>query len=74
MYVDRMPAGARVFALTGEKDDNTLPRFAQDYVAQAARRGIAASFALVPDAGHGMGAIKKQPQLLDAVRAAIADR
>ncbi|MEK9672302.1 MAG: hypothetical protein VW268_07335 [Rhodospirillaceae bacterium] len=70
MYIDRIPTRARVYALTGEKDRNTLPRCAEAYVAGAVKRGIAATFILAPGAGHGMRGLKKQPHLLDAVRAA----
>lgn len=51
-WVDDVPVTARIVALTGSRDATTPPALAQDYVAALRRRGIDASFVLVPDAGH----------------------
>jgi pimeloyl-ACP methyl ester carboxylesterase len=49
---DRVPAGARVAALTGRNDVNTRPAFGAGYTARLAARGVAARFAEVPGAEH----------------------
>lgn len=51
-WVDETPSTARIIALTGSRDTTTPPALAQDYVAALRRRGVDASFVLVPEAGH----------------------
>ena len=51
-FVEAVPAGTAVIALTGSKDRNTRPVLGRDYAAALAARGLAAEFAEVPDAGH----------------------
>ena len=51
-FIDTVPPGTEVIAVTGSKDRNTKPVLARDYAAALAARGIAAEFAEVPDAGH----------------------
>jgi len=50
--IGRVPAGTKVVAFTGARDDNTRPALASDYVGQLARRGLPARFVEVPGAGH----------------------
>jgi pimeloyl-ACP methyl ester carboxylesterase len=45
--------GARFAVVVGDKDNNTLPKFSEAYVAALKARGIAVSYTLVPGAGHG---------------------
>jgi len=48
-----VPRGVRIAAVVGDKDQNTLPRFSEAYVAAAKARGIDASLTIVPGAAHG---------------------
>jgi pimeloyl-ACP methyl ester carboxylesterase len=69
--VSRVPATARVVALTGTGDAVTAPEFARAYVAALQQRGIDARFREVPGAGHndvldGMWA-HGFPEALDAL-------
>lgn len=70
-YLTNVPKSAQIFALTGERDSNTDPRFAKEYVAKAKELGLNASFTLIPGAGHNFNSIKKQPEVFDALRRAI---
>ena len=53
-FADRVPATARVIAITGARDTNTDSRFGRNYVQSLTRRGVAAEFQEVPEAGHDM--------------------
>jgi pimeloyl-ACP methyl ester carboxylesterase len=50
--VPRIPRNSTVIALTGERDDNTLPDLAVKYAEALTARGIKASFRAVPGASH----------------------
>jgi pimeloyl-ACP methyl ester carboxylesterase len=51
-YVGKIGRGTRVIAVTGTRDDNTFPKLAQDYIAAARARGLAATFVPVNGASH----------------------
>ena len=51
-YATAVPASARIIAVTGSRDDNTLPSLASNYVASLAARGVRARFVEVAGAGH----------------------
>lgn len=55
-HQDGLRAGLPVVLLTGDKDDNTLPRFAQAWAEKAKARGVDARFVSLPGAGHGKSA------------------
>ena len=44
--------GTRIAVVVGDKDQNTLSRFSEAYVAAAKARGVDASLVLVPGAAH----------------------
>lgn len=50
--VSRIAPNANVIALTGERDDNTIPDLAVKYVDALTARGIKAYFRSIPGAGH----------------------
>ena len=52
-HVDGLPAGLRVVLLTGDRDDNTLPRFNEPWVAKARDRGVDAQLIILPGLDHG---------------------
>jgi pimeloyl-ACP methyl ester carboxylesterase len=51
-WVEKVSSAAKVIALTGSKDDTTVPGLAETYVERLKARGIHAVFQLVPDMGH----------------------
>ena len=51
-YVDKIDKKTKVIAITGDKDDNTEPVFAKDYIASLKAKEIDASFIKVPGVGH----------------------
>ena len=51
-YAAAVPASARIIAVTGSRDDNTIPSLASNYVATLAARGVRARFVEVAGAGH----------------------
>jgi poly(3-hydroxybutyrate) depolymerase len=51
-WVDRVSPATKVIALTGSKDNTTVPELGRSYVDGLKARGIDAVFQLVPDAGH----------------------
>ncbi len=53
-YADKVPATAKVIAITGDHDDNTDVELARDYVAKLAKRGVAARFIAIPGASHNI--------------------
>ena len=71
-FIDEIPQETRVIALTGSKDNNTVPALARDYVATLTDRGITAEFVLVDGAGHGASK-KFSSSLVDALAELITD-
>ena len=66
-YIPRIPVDkARVVAITGERDNNTLPRFGKACVDEMKARGIDARFELVEGRGHG--SVLASETIVDAVR------
>jgi len=51
-FVDAIPAGTRVIAVTGAGDSNTRPVIAEAYIESLKKRGVDARFVEVPGAGH----------------------
>ena len=53
-YIAKIPAGSvRVVAITGTKDNNTLPKFGRECVYKMMDRAIDARFELASNRGHG---------------------
>ena len=52
-YLRGVPKTAKIYAVTGERDRNTWPRLAEEYVEKARGMGLDATFLLVKKAGHG---------------------
>jgi pimeloyl-ACP methyl ester carboxylesterase len=55
-HQDALARDAEVVLLTGDKDDNTLPRFAAAWVDKAKAKGVRAQLALLPGFDHGRSA------------------
>lgn len=53
-YAGKVPATAKVIAITGDRDDNTDVELGRDYVTKLKQRGVAARFVAVPGAGHNI--------------------
>lgn len=51
-WIDQIPSTTNVIALTGERDDNTLPEIARTYIEGLAGRQIKAEFRLLPGENH----------------------
>jgi pimeloyl-ACP methyl ester carboxylesterase len=51
-WTTKVDPRVKVIALTGDKDDNTLPALAQEYVGALTARGVQASFRLLPGETH----------------------
>lgn len=51
-FVDAIPAGSRIVAITGADDSNTQPAIAIDYVKRLNARGLDARYVEVPGASH----------------------
>jgi pimeloyl-ACP methyl ester carboxylesterase len=66
-WVAKVPETTRVTAFTGERDTNTFPVLAEDYVASLVRRGVPARFEVIPAADHN-GAFRSE----QVMRAALA--
>lgn len=71
-YLKSVPRTAQIFALTGERDRNTFPWLAKEYIAAAKSLGLNAVYIEVPDAGHGFGGIGGQPHVFEALKKAIS--
>lgn len=56
-WIARIAPGTRVIALTGDRDDNTSPSLARDYVEALKARAISAEFRLLPNQTHN-GALR----------------
>ncbi len=67
-----MPATTRVIALTGDKDDNTVPALAQTYVAALQARQIDARFQRAPGENHNSAS--RPPSLFPLLREVLAAR
>ena len=52
-YVDKIPRKTKIIAMTGSRDNNTLSRFCEPYVARLKARGVSARLEIVEGAGHG---------------------
>jgi pimeloyl-ACP methyl ester carboxylesterase len=63
-WIEKVSPSIKVIALTGSRDDTTVPGLARTYVDRLKARGIDASFQLVPDAGHID--VLRSPAILDA--------
>lgn len=68
-YLDRYPASARIFAITGAVDDNTKPSFAQECVDTLKARGIEAGLEIIARTGHG--GVMRSERILTALREAL---
>lgn len=66
-FQDALPSGMEAVLLTGEKDDNTLPRFAQAWVAKASAKGVAARLIVLPGVDHA-GSLTAPETIAHAVR------
>jgi hypothetical protein len=51
-WVDKVSPTAKVIALTGSRDETTVPDLGRTYIKGLKARGIDAVFQLVPDVGH----------------------
>lgn len=51
-YVDRIPTDAQLVAITGSLDTNTPPFLGRRHASDAAARGVAEKFVLLPGADH----------------------
>ena len=65
-WADHVDPSTRVVALTGAKDDNTLPELAKTYVEALRARGVEATFQLLADETHNSAF--RSPQVFNAVR------
>lgn len=69
-FAKRVPANAVTVAVTGDKDTNTLPKFAQEYIAALQANGVAnARFILAAGATHG--SVRQAKELFDGVKYAL---
>jgi pimeloyl-ACP methyl ester carboxylesterase len=69
-WADHVDPSMRVVALTGGKDDNTLPELAKTYVEALRARGVDATFRLLADETHNSAF--RSPEVLNAVRTLLA--
>ena len=53
-YVDDVAKDARVFAITGSKDNNTTPDLAKFYVNELKDNGVDATYIEIPGFGHNL--------------------
>ena len=73
-YLPAVPKTAKIHALTGERDSNTWPALARDYVRRANGLGLDASFHLVKKAGHGFHLLDAGDEMDEALWQAIKSR
>ena len=52
-YVDKVPVKTKIVALTGSRDENTLPKFGKMCTDELIARGVAARFEVLEGWGHG---------------------
>ena len=72
-YLSAAAKTAKIYAVTGERDRNTWPILAEDYVEKAKGMGLDATFFLVKKAGHGFSQLDRD-ELDEALWQAIASR
>ena len=65
-WIPQIDTKTKVIALTGERDDNTRPKLAEDYVSALSARGIAAEFRALPYETHNSAF--KSPEVNHAIR------
>lgn len=58
---DSVPAGTRIALVVGSKDDNTLPKFSDAFVARLQSRGVQAQLVHATDATHS--SVLRSPEL-----------
>ncbi len=68
--VSGVATATKVIAMTGERDDNTHPELARDYVAKLTERGINAKFVVMPGIGHNYNRTMRDSPVF---RQALAD-
>jgi len=68
-YLDQYPASSRIYALTGDVDDNTKPSFARACVEALRARNIKATLEIVERSGHNR--VMRSEKVLEAIRAAV---
>jgi pimeloyl-ACP methyl ester carboxylesterase len=72
-FIATVRTSARIVALTGTLDPNTLPHLASDYVVSLMQRGVSASYVPIPGAMHNWGeGISQSTQFDDALKAALS--
>ncbi|MCY4397394.1 MAG: hypothetical protein OXC10_19900 [Rhodospirillaceae bacterium] len=52
-WLPKASAKARIIAISGSADTNTVPHFVDAYIKSAQARGLEAEFVIVPGGGHG---------------------
>lgn len=62
-FLDSVPGTAKVVAVTGEKDRNTRPHLARDYVSALRERGVEATFVLAEDGSHSFRSLPVREHL-----------
>ena len=72
-FLSFVPKSARIYALTGEYDNNTHPQLARDYVKNAKDAGLNATFFLVKSASHGYEDLGESPEFMKALKSAITE-
>ena len=70
-YLSLVLKSSKIFALTGERDTNTSPELAQDYVNKARGMGLDATFYSIERAGHGFNRIGRSREFKKSLRQAI---
>ena len=70
-YLSKVPKSAKIYAVTGERDKNTWPALAEDYVDKAKGMGLDATFLPVKKAGHGFRRIDRSDVFDEALWQAI---
>ena len=73
-YLSVVPKTAKIYAVTGERDRNTWPVLAEDYVEKAKGMGLDARFHLVKKAGHGFHLLNASDELDEALWKAVRSR
>jgi len=68
-HVGNIPAGARIRVIAGDKDDNTLTKFSETYVAKGRARGLDIELVTAPGATHGN--VWRAPEAMAALRALV---
>ena len=71
-WVDKVDPATRVIALTGDRDDNTVPELAREYVQALKVRNVDAIFRTLPNESHNSAFAS--PAVLDAIQELIAGK